>query len=273
MTDSSPATAKPKPENLWINLICNVAIPTAILTWGSGEKTLGTKGGLIAAIAFPIGYGVHDFIKRRRFNFISVIGFASVLITGGFGLLKLDGFWFAVKDAAIPALIGVAVFVSMRTKSPLVQEMLYNPQVIDVERVDAALDQRNAWNAFDLLLRQASYLLTLSFLISAVLNYFLARHLLRSPAGTEAFNAELGRMHLWNWPVIVLPSMAMMMYALWRLMGGLQRITGLTLDEILKQPPPKKNPGQTEATPPAINPGAEAPDARPPTGENSAPLA
>jgi hypothetical protein len=231
---------KTKPENLWVNLICNVALPTAILSWASGPKTLGPKGGLVVALIFPIGYGIHDFVKRRRFNFISVIGFASVLISGGFGLLQLAGFWFAVKDAAIPALIGVAVLVSMRTKSPLVQEMLYNPQVIDVERVDLALEQRTARGDFDRLLREASYLLTLSFLVSAVLNYFLARYLLKSPPGTEAFNAELAKMHLWNWPVIVLPSMAMMMYALWRLLAGLQRVTGLTLDEILKQPPEKK---------------------------------
>ena len=95
----------------------------------------------------------------------------------------------------------------------------------------------------------ASYLLTLSFLLSAVLNYFLARYLLKSPSGTEAFNAELAKMHLWNWPVIVLPSMAMMMYALWRLLKGLERLTGLTLDEILHQPPDKKAAGSAIAAP------------------------
>jgi hypothetical protein len=239
-TSFRPMPVKPKPENLWINLICNVAIPTAILTWGSGPRGLGPTWGLLVALAFPIGYGLHDFIQRRRFNFISAIGFLSVLVSGGFGLLKLDGFWFAVKDAAIPAVIGIAVFLSIRTKAPLVQEMLYNPQVIDVERVDAALVERGARPDFDRLMREASYLLTLSFLLSAVLNFFLARFLLRSPPGTEAFNGELAKMHLWSWPVIVLPSMAMMMYALWRLLGGLQRVTGLTLDEILHQPPEKK---------------------------------
>lgn len=232
--------SKPKPENLWLNLICNVAIPTAILSWGSAEHLLGPRWGILVALSFPVVYGVHDFARRRRFNFISIVGFSSVLISGGFGLLELDGFWFAVKEAAIPALIGVAVFLSTRAKLPLVQEILYNPQVIDVQRVDAALEQRNARLDFNRLMRDASYLLTLSFLVSAVLNYFLARYLLVSPAGTEAFNGELAKMHLWNWPVIVLPSMAMMMYALWQLLSGLQRVTGLTMDEILKAPPAKK---------------------------------
>ena len=247
---ATPVTPKPNPENLWLNLVCNVAIPTAILTWGSGERALGPKWGLLVALAFPVGYGINDFAKRRRFNFISVIGFASVLISGGFGLLKLDGFWFAVKDAAIPGLIGVAVLASMRAKEPLVHEMLYNPQVIDVDKVDAALNARGTQDDFQRLMDSASYLLTLSFLLSAVLNYFLARYLLKSPSGTEAFNAELAKMHLWNWPVIVLPSMAMMMYALWRLLKGLERLTGLTLDEILHQPPDKKTAGPSPAVVP-----------------------
>ena len=38
---------------------------------------------------------------------------------------------------------------------------------------------------------------------------------------------------------ISIPSIAMMMWALWRLLKGLQNATGLTLDEILKSPPEK----------------------------------
>jgi hypothetical protein len=91
----------------------------------------------------------------------------------------------------------------------------------------------------------SSYLLTISFLLSAVLNFGLARHLLRSPAGTPEFNAELAKMHLLSWPVSVLPSMIMTMFALWRLLSGLKELTGLTMDEIFRTPPPKKP--ETEA--------------------------
>ena len=46
-------------------------------------------------------------------------------------------------------------------------------------------------------------------------------------------------MHLLNRPVIVIPSMAMMMFALWQLLHGIKRITGLELDAIFKAPPEK----------------------------------
>src|SRR4051812_25049957 len=129
MTDATSPAPKPKAENLLLNLAFNLALPTAIQTWGSGPRGLGPNLGLAVALLFPLGYGLYDYAVRRRFNFVSAIGFISILITGGFGLLHLNGFWFAVKDGAVPALIGIAVLVSLRTKNPLVQEMLYNPQV------------------------------------------------------------------------------------------------------------------------------------------------
>jgi hypothetical protein len=237
---AAAAPAHRKTENLLLNIICNVAVPTAILTWMSGDRWLGPKWGLLVALAFPVGYGLYDFIARRRWNFISIIGFVSVLFSGGFGLLKVGGFWFAVKDASIPGIIGLVVLASMGAKTPLVTELLFNPQVIDVEKVEASLATRGAEALFARLLRKSTGLLSIAFFVSAVLNYALARHLLQSPPGTEAFNGELAKMHLLSWPVIVLPSMAMMMFVLWRLLRGITALTGLPLDDIFRAPPEKK---------------------------------
>ena len=238
---SAVRPAKPKAENLLLNLVCNVAVPTAILTWLSADRWLGPKWGLLVALAFPLGYGLHDFIARRRWNFISIIGFVSVLCSGGFGLMKVGGFWFAVKDATIPGIIGLVVLASMRAKTPLVTELLYNPQIIDVEKVDAKLAVRGTQSDFARLLGRSTGLLSVSFFVSSALNYLLARHLLVSPPGTAAFNAELAKMHLLSWPVIVLPSVAMMMFVLWRLLRGITVLTGLELDDIFHAPPEKKS--------------------------------
>ena len=66
------------------------------------------------------------------------------------------------------------------------------------------------------------------------MNFALARYILRSPPGTPEFNAELGKMHLIVWPVIVVPSMIALMIIFWKLLNGLAALTGLTTDEILK---------------------------------------
>ncbi len=233
---SLPVNTPPrKQENLLLNIVCNIALPALVLSKFSTPERLGPVVGLVVALSFPIGYGIWDFAVRRKANFISIVGFISVLLTGGLGLMHIGGLWFAVKEAAIPTVIGIAVLLSLKSKRPLVHTLLYNDQIIDVARIDAALAERGTRPGFDRLMVTSSYLLTASFLLSAVLNFGLARYLLKSPAGTPEFNAELGKMHLLSWPIIVLPSMVMTMFALWRLLTGLRELTGLTMDEVFHQ--------------------------------------
>ena len=231
--------APAKKENLLLNLVFNMVLPSLVLSKLSTEDRLGPAGGLVVALLFPLGYGVWDFVTRRKTNFISVIGFLSVLLTGGLGLLHVGGLGFAIKEAAVPAVIGLAVLVSLKSKSPLVRTMLYNDQVIDVVRVEQALHARGSRPAFDRLLVSASCFLALSFLVSAALNFGLAQYLLKSPPATAEFNAELAKMNLLSWPVIVVPSMLMMVFSLWQLLGGIKRLTGLELEAIFKAAPEK----------------------------------
>jgi len=122
----------------------------------------------------------------------------------------------------------------VRSRRPLVRELFYNEQLIDLARVDAELTARSNGPAFDRLLTRVSLWLGAGFVLSAVLNFSLATYLLRSPPGTPEFNAELGRMHLLSWPVIVVPGMIIMMLIFWRLIVGLRHLTGLTTDEIFR---------------------------------------
>jgi hypothetical protein len=239
---SAPAAAAPRAsrENLLVNLVCTIAIPALILSKLSAPERLGPALALVVALAFPVGYGVYDFVKRRRFNFIAGIGFASTLLTGGFGLARVDGLWFAVKEASVPLVIGLIVVLSMKSRRPLVREFVYNEQVIDVPKVDAALAAHGAREEFERLLARTGWLVVASFLVSAALNFVLARWLLTAPSGTPEFNGQLAKMQLWSWPVIVVPSTAVMMVALFRLFGGIKRLTGLKLEDILHAPPAQK---------------------------------
>ena len=68
------------------------------------------------------------------------------------------------------------------------------------------------------------------------MNYLLATWIVTSPTGSAAFIVELGRMTLISYPVIAIPSMAMMLtifYFLWR---RIHRLTGLQLEEMLITP-------------------------------------
>lgn len=216
-----------------MNLACNIVLPGLVLSKLSAPDRLGPVGALLLGVSFPIGYGAFDLVARRKWNFFSLVGLASVGLTGTFALLKVDGFWFAVKEASVPALFGVAVLVTLKTGSPLVRTLILNEAVVDVARIDEVLDERGARGEFEELLRKATAWMAGAFALSAVLNFVLARVLLVSPGGTPEFTAELGRMTWLSWPVIALPSMVTTMAIFWRLLSGIQQLTGLEIEDLL----------------------------------------
>jgi hypothetical protein len=223
-----------KRESVLLSLGINIAIPAVILMKLSGEDALGPIGGLVVALAFPLTYGVIDFARRREWNVVSILGFISVLLTGGIGLLQLDPKWVAFKEAAVPAIIGIAVVLSLRTPFPIVRTFLYNDKIIRVADVDEALERRGNRAAFDRTLVTASWMLASSFFVSAVLNFVLAKVIVKSQPGTTAFNEELGRMTALSYPVIVVPSMIIMIAALWYLFSRIRRLTDMDMEQILK---------------------------------------
>ena len=229
-----PETERHK-QNPLVDLLVSIVIPSVILMKFSGAQDLGALQALILALAFPLGWGAVDLLRCRRINFIAVLGLVSIVLTGGIGLLALDTQWLAVKEAAIPGLLGIAVVVSTHTRYPLVETLLYNPALIDVARVQQCLTERGNGEAFAARLQTATYLLGGTFFFSAGMNYVLATWIVNSPAGSEAFNKELGRLTLMSYPAIAIPSMLMMMAVLWYLVKAMRNLTGLQLGDILKR--------------------------------------
>ena len=228
-----PSHSSAQPRGPLIELVVTLLIPSLILMKLSGPEHLGTANALLTALAFPLGWGVWEYLRARKLNFFAALGFVSVLLTGGIGLLQLDPKWLAVKEAAIPALIGMAVLVSLRTRYPLIKTLLYNPAILDVDRVQAALVARGSEADFERRMSNATLMLSATFFFSAAMNYFLATWIVTSPAGSAAFNQELGQLTLLSYPVIALPSTVMMMLILYYLARVIRQLTGLRLTEVL----------------------------------------
>jgi len=227
------STTPPKQESLLANLLINIAIPALILAKLSGDDWLGTKWAIVVALAFPLLYGLRDFLQNGKANFFSGLGIVSILLTGGISLMELDAKYIAMKEAAIPALLGIATVVSLRTRWPLVKTFLYNDKVLDTDKIAAKLEDNNNLGAFELTLKQASWMVAASFFLSSVLNYVLAKVILTSPPGSEAFNAELGKMTALSYPVIVVPSMIVLILAMVFLFRRIGKLTGLKLEDIM----------------------------------------
>ncbi len=221
---------KPRP---WVDLLVSIIIPSVILMKFSGDEYLGNVNALLIGLAFPLGWGLFELVKYHKKNFIAVLGLISVGLTGGIGLLELDAGWLAIKEAAIPAIIGLAVLVSTRTKYPLVRTLLYNPTVLDVGKIQRSLEEHNCVAEFEERLLKASYFFAGTFLFSSIMNYVLAKWIVVSPSGTQAFNEELGQMTLVSYPMIAIPSMVMMMLIFYYLWRTIRRLTGFSLEEVM----------------------------------------
>jgi len=231
MSDATPH--KQSSGSLLTELAICVIAPTLILKYLSPEDQLGPIYGLILGLSLPLLYGLYQFYQEKKFGFIPALGFISILLTSSIGLLELDNKYIAIKEAAIPLIIGVGTIISLKTPYPLVKTFIYNEKILQVNKVNDALHSHNTKNEFEAALSKATYILSGSFLLSAILNYGLAKYIVTSPSGTPEFNDQLGTMNLLSYPVITIPCLIVMVIAMMYLFKQIKKLTGLELDDIL----------------------------------------
>ncbi len=229
-------TSPPRPgfSKLLTDLIINIIIPVLVLRKLSGDDQLGAAWALVVALSFPLTAGLYEFYRDKKIGLVPAIGFVSILLTGGIGLLQLPKEYIAIKEALVPLGFGVAVLVSNFTSRPLIRTFLYNDMFMRTDLVAEHIQQRGKEAEFDGLMVTATWILAASFLLSSVLNYVLAKIIIVSPSGTPEFNAELGTMTLLSYPVIVVPSMIVMFYAMYFVISRILKMTELTLEDIMR---------------------------------------
>jgi len=234
MTDS----AKPPPNPL-LEIILTIALPSVVLDQLSKPASLGPFWALVVSLLFPIGFGIWCFYKKMGWNLFSVLGFVTILLSGGLGLLKLDAFWFAMKESAIPTVIAVAFPLSHRWGKPMINALLMQPHILNLRTLNESLVVGDRRAQFDAALFRASCGLGLGLLGSSAANFFLAMHLLggKEP-GSEAFVRSIGTLNWMGFVVLGAPLMAVMMIVFFTLIRSVEKITGLERSDLM-------NPGRT----------------------------
>lgn len=232
---TQPTQAQKQNSGFFGNLIFNIAIPVVIMSYLSTDEYLGPAWGVVVALMFPLGYGLIELVQTKKVNMFSVLGIVSVLLTGGISLLKLPAEYMAIKEAAIPALIGLAVVITQFTHKPLVKALILNDQLVNWDKLNARLAEKNAVETFKEKIAVSSYIVASSFFLSSALNYGLAKWILVSEPGTTAYTEELGRMTALSYPVIVIPSMILLISALIYLFKQISNVTGDPIEDFLNQ--------------------------------------
>jgi intracellular septation protein A len=219
-------------ENVLISILMNIVLPSLVLT--KGTAYLGADRALALGIALPIGYFAWDYYARRETSMMSLLGLASVIASGALGMFRATGLWFAIKEALLPSVLGLATLMSLSWRKPLIHAFVYSDMIFHKDRIEQALSEKGTDKVFLDLLKTVNLIVAGSFLVSAVLNFALAIWLIKSEPGTEAFNSELGKMNALSFPVIALPSMVILAFGLLKLSKGLEKLTGLSSSELMK---------------------------------------
>ena len=81
---------------------------------------------------------------------------------------------------------------------------------------------------------KASYWVVGSFLLSSVLNFTLARILLQSQPGTEAYTAEIGRLTGLSFPVIAVPCTLILVFVMFYVFKQITKLTDIPMEELIK---------------------------------------
>jgi hypothetical protein len=222
-----------------LNLLINVIIPTVIMIRFSDEDELGGLGAMLVALAFPLCFGVYNMWKDRKIGWIPVLGIVSILLSGGFNLLKFPPEWIAVKEASIPFVLAMAILVSAWIGKPLAR--IFLDQMLDREAVDAALAERGNRDEYEKRTSIATYLLAFAFFLSSALNFVLARIIVTSDPQTPEYTREIGRMTGLSFPVITIPVMIVLMGTIIYIMMTVSKLTGLEAEQVIRQPGGKKD--------------------------------
>lgn len=228
-------------QNSFSNILFSIIIPVLILNKG---KLLGLTPlqALVIALLFPLIYGAHSFYKNKKFDFISLLGLLNVLVSGTLAWMALGGIWFAIKEAFFPLLIGVFVYFSSFGKEPFFKTIFLNPSVLNIPLIDSKLDSIEKKAAFERLMSRATQFLSLSFLLSSVLNFVTSMVIFKPLAESlsmderrEILNQQLGQMTLYSMLVIVIPSMICIGLIIYYAFKKISNLTGLKVDEFVAQ--------------------------------------
>ncbi len=228
----------PQPNAL-ADLLLTVVLPSLVLDQLSEPARLGPFWALVISLLFPVGFGIWCWWKKSGWNLFSILGFVTILLSGGLGLLKLDAFWFAIKESAMPLALGAAFPLSHFFGKPLISVLVMQPQLLNLRALHTALDTPEKQRGFQTALMHGSWWIGLATVGSSIGNFFLAIYLLngKEPGG-EAFVKGIGTLNWASILVIGIPLCAVMLLVFVFMIRKIQRITGLERADLM-------NPGRT----------------------------
>ena len=241
-----------KTEKPLHSVLFNIFIPVLILKNGNKwlDKYFGdTKNihkwmdyldypSLVFAIAliFPLAYFIYDFINRKNINLISILGFINILLTGGIGVfgskLGLTKNWFILKEGLLPLVIGLSLFLMSIFKKEYFYNIFLNEMMFQKDKIINSIDD-NLKSEFEMVLKVTGYYFISGFVVSSIIQFFLASIIVVSNPGDTSFNEEVSTMTWVSYIAVLLPTMIILGKGFMGLITGIEKLTGMKKEEFL----------------------------------------
>lgn len=209
-----------------------------------GHKILpGSILSLLVAISLPVGYGINDYFRNDKHkNPLSIIGVLNVLLSGGFAIFQWKGYWFAVKEAFFPFVLGVWFLITAFSQKPLMKWVV--DRLFRIEAVELKLNTKEKKQAYLQLLQKSTVYFALCFFFSSILNFTLAMKIfvwdkkiaiLSMDENRIMINQQIADMTWISFLVIGLPLTVVSGWTLWWFIHQLKKLTSLKLEQIIQQ--------------------------------------
>lgn len=167
------------------------------------SQTLGNYGVYVLAGLLPTLYIVLDTLRRRMLNPFGIFLLAGALSGAVVSFLRLDGVYFALKDASHSLLLVLACLVSLVLRRPLFEFLFYGIVSPDTparaRQLSAALAQPPVRRA----LSWATGLVATKAVVLGLASYFVTVRLVTLPFGVAGFNAQVAYAHALLFPLAI----------------------------------------------------------------------
>ena len=232
-------------ENPLLSLIANIFFPVMILK--NGESWLQNYNQyfhleiqaftFLIALLFPFTYFFFDLYNRKNINFISILGFVNVLLTGGIGIFGekygLTRTSFILKEGLMPLIIGSFLIVLSKFKKQTFDKMILNKALFDVEKIKEDQNSENL-NKIDTFTTEAGYYFIAGFFISSIIQFILAYLIVTDNPGDPGFNEQVSTMTWVSYIAVLGPTIIIVGKGYLNLINGIERLTGLKKEDFLK---------------------------------------
>lgn len=223
---------KPVPQK--IQFIAGFLIPTIILLFLSDESKLGPFYGMLLSLAFPVAVELYSFVTGRKASYVSLFAIVGILLIGVISLLGLSEQWLAARRAAFYVIAGLAVIGITRFKRNLIDTGLN--RILDAPKVHKAAKHNGSANTLHKSITTVAYSLGVLLLLIGAWSYVFTIIFMDAPTGSSEFNAQYAELRVLSLPVISLPLFIGVIGLLMHLLSRIEKLTGLTVDELTKKP-------------------------------------